>query len=143
MLVGKMNSIFSAARLMRDHEVNELIVVESRHGVNIPIGLLSGHDIVVNIIAEERGLDRLVVGDIFKDSLLTANEDNEIAVTLKRMRHEGARRIVIINKSRALIGILSIEHILDKLAEQLNDIDQIITRNDRRDMRQIVFKDHY
>ena len=127
-IIGKYDSIYSAARLMRDHNVTNVIVVESCNGINIPVGVVTDHDIVVAIIAEGLQPDTVSIGDIMMDGLLIANEGDDVVATLKRMRHKGIRRIPVIRENHGLIGVLSIDNILDALAEQLNDIDQIIIR---------------
>lgn len=127
-IAGKHDSIYTAARLMRDHNVMNVFVVESCGGINQPIGILTGRDIVVAIIAERLQPDAVSIGDLMKDTLLVANETDDVMVTVKRMRHKGIRRIPVISDNNGLIGALSIDNVLDALAEQLNDIDQIIIR---------------
>lgn len=127
-IIGKQDSICTAARLMREHHVSDVVVVESSNGINIPLGVLTDRDIVVKMIAAGLDLDAVSIGDLMNDQLLTANETDEVMTTLKRMRHKAVRRIPVIRQDRGLIGILSIDDILDTLAEQLNDIDQIIAR---------------
>jgi len=126
-ITGKQDSIYSAARLMRDHHVGDVVVVESSNGINIPVGVLTDRDIVVKMIAEGLDMNSVSIADVMSYQLLTANEGDEVMTTLKRMRHKGIRRIPVISQDSGLIGILSVDDILDTLAEQLNDIDQIIT----------------
>lgn len=128
-LIGKHDSIFTAARLMRDHHVSDVVVVESSKGINIPLGVLSDRDIVVKIIAAGQDLNTVSISDLMSDQLLTVNETDEVMPTLKRMRHKGVRRIPVIGNDSGLLGLLSIDDILDTLAEQLNDIDQIISQD--------------
>ncbi len=142
-VVGKINSIYAAARLMRDHHTSEVVVVESRHGVNIPLGLITDHDIITRVIAEELNLDAISVGDILSPHVLTANEEDEMAVTLKRMRHKVVRRILIVSQNKGLIGILSVDDILDTLTEQLNDIDQIVGSDLTNEMGHIANEHSY
>ncbi len=128
-IIGQQDSISRAARLMRDYHVCDVVVVESSNGINIPVGILTDRDIVVKIIAAELDLDAVSVGDLMNDQLLTANESDQVTVTLKRMRHKGIRCMPVICQDNGLIGILSIDDILDTLTEKLNDIGQIISAN--------------
>lgn len=127
-IIGKHASIYTAAQLMRDHRVSEVVVVESTKGINMPVGMITDRDIVVDLIAEERDLQTIVVGDAMHNNLLMSYDNDEVIATLKRMRHRAIRRIPVVSRDRGLIGMLSIDNVLDQLTEQLNDIDQIIIR---------------
>lgn len=127
-IIGKTDSIYTAAALMREHHVNYVVVVESSGGNNIPVGSLTDRDIVVEIIANNLDLGMLTIGEVMKPTLLVASEDDTVMSTLKRMRYKTLQHIPVINSYRALIGVLSIDGILDLLTEHLNDIGYIINR---------------
>lgn len=127
-IIGKQDSIHAAARLMRDYSVTNLIVVESCGGINMPVGILSDRDIVIAIIAEGLPSDTVTVGNLMTDTHLIANDNDDVMATLKRMRLKGVRRIPVVSDQHGLVGVLSIDNILEALSEQLNDIDQIIIR---------------
>jgi len=126
-IIGKSDSIYRAAALMREQRVNYLVVVESNLGNNIPIGALTEHEIVVDIVAERLNLDEITIGDVMQPRLLLANEHDNVIQTVKRMRHNSVRCIPVVDAKKALIGVLSIDDILDRLAELLNDIGHILT----------------
>lgn len=125
-IVGKSDSIIKAAKLMRQHHVGDVLVVELRNGERAPVGILTDRDIVIEVVAEETDLNALTIQDVMSFKLITSNENDDLMITIKRMRINGIRRIPIINQAGGLVGILSIDDILDVIAEQLMDIDQII-----------------
>ena len=127
-IVGKSDSVYRAAELMCDQHVDYIVVIESLGGNNIPVGMVSDHDIVVDMIAKRLDLQAAAVGDVMHAPLLVADEQDLVMTTLKRMRHENERCIPVVTASGALLGILSIDEILDMLSEQLNDIGYIINR---------------
>lgn len=139
-IIGKSDSIYHAAELMRDKNANYIIVVESRQGENIPIGITTERDIVVKMVAERLDLDKVTIGEVMQPQPLVAHEDDHIAQTVKRMRHSGVRCLPIINADDVLIGILSIDDILDKQAELLNDIGHILTRQQTRTHEQLFVR---
>ena len=141
-IIGKDDSIVKAAKLMREHHVGDVIVVEIRNGERTPIGILTDRDIVVSVIAEEVNLNDILISDIFTYKLITANENSDLMSTIKRMRINGIRRIPIVNQAGGLVGILSIDDILDVITEQLMDIDQIIVtgQNKEKEARTTVLK---
>lgn len=139
-IVGKTDSIIKAAKLMREHHVGDVLVVESRNGEQVPIGVLTDRDIVIEIVALETDLDALTIQDVMSFQLVTSNENDDLMVTIKRMRKSGIRRIPIVNQTGGLVGILSIDDILDVITEQLMDVDQIIVneQDKERDKRPTI-----
>lgn len=125
-IIGKSDSIYSVAMLMREHQVSYIVVVEPDHGNNVPIGAITDRDIVVEMIANRMNLDSVVVGEVMNTQIMLANEHDDVMMTLKRMRHNKVRCMPIVNADRALVGTLSIDNILDTLSELLNDIDYIL-----------------
>lgn len=125
-IVGKNDSVIKAAKLMREHHVGNVIVVEIRNGERTPVGILTDRDIIVNIIAEELSLDAVLIADIMTPKLISICESSDLMTAIKRMRINGIRRIPVVNEAGGLVGILSIDDILEVIAEQLTDIDQII-----------------
>lgn len=132
-IISKNESIRKAAKLMRKHHVGDVLVVESKNGERVPIGIVTDRDIVIEVIAEDANLDELWVEDIMSFRLVTSNEKDDLMTTIKRMRNNGVRRIPIVNQAGGLVGILSIDDILDVITEQLMDVDQIIAKENSKE----------
>lgn len=141
-IIGKSDSVYHAAELMRDKQVNFLIVVESHQGENVPLGIVTERDIVVDAIANRRDLGDVTIGDVMRPNLMVAHEDDQIVQTVKRMRNNGVCCLPVINDNGILTGILSIVDILDNQAEVLNDVGYILSQqlhtlaNERLTVRQ-------
>jgi CBS domain-containing protein len=58
------NTALEAAKLMRQHRVGDVQVVEERDGVSVPLGIVTEHDLVVEIMAPELDYMVITVGDI-------------------------------------------------------------------------------
>jgi CBS domain-containing protein len=126
--------IAEAAKLMRQHHVGTLVVVEEVDGSRrIPVGIVTDRDIVVEIVAP--GLDPAVitVGDIATPELVTARENEGLLETIEIMRHRGVRRLPIVGAEGELVGIVSVDDILETLAEQLGDLARIVERERARE----------
>lgn len=132
-IIGRGDSIVKAAKLMREHHVGDLLVVESRNGERVPVGILTDRDIVVEVIAEQADMDSVTIEDVMSYKLIVAHENDDLMSTIKRMRVNGIRRIPIVSQSGGLVGILSIDDILDVITEQLMDIDQIIVNEQAKE----------
>lgn len=142
-IIGKSDTLVHAAELMRDKHVNYLVVVESHHGNSIPVGAITEREIVVELVAERQDLDDTTIGDIMQPHLLLAHEHDDILQTVKRMRHNSVRSVPIINADGALMGVLSIDDIVDKLAEVLNDLGHILSRQQTPAQEKIIEQREY
>jgi CBS domain-containing protein len=127
------DSIVSAAELMRRHHVGDLIVVDDREGLRVPVGILTDRDLVVEILAKGVALDAVNVGDIMTTELLTARESDDTYDTIARMRNGGVRRMPVVNAQGALVGIIAVDDLLDLLAEELGSLAKLVARGQARE----------
>ena len=63
-IVQRDNTVLEAAKLMRQHRVCDVQVVEDRDGERVPIGIITDHDLVVEIMAPELDYMVITVGDV-------------------------------------------------------------------------------
>ncbi|MBJ7311783.1 CBS domain-containing protein [Rugamonas sp. CCM 8940] len=121
-------TVQGAALLMRNHHVGDLVVVEQPNGERVPVGIITDRDIVVSVIA--LGLDpaSLLVGDIMVEELMTASEDEDVYETIERMRFKGIRRVPVVNSLGGLTGIVSIDDLVEFLAEEMGELSRISSR---------------
>lgn len=135
-IVEKGASLVEAARLMRDYHVGDLIVVEKSAAGPKPIGLLTDRDIVVELIAEGIDLKAVTIGDVMSFDLHTAWEGDSLGDALKHMRDKGVRRIPVIDRDGLLVGIMTVDDIIEVMAEQLGDVVKLISHEQRREQKQ-------
>lgn len=119
-------SIVSAAQLMREHHVGNVIVIDRRDGIRVPIGIVTDRDLVLEVLAKDVPVHACTVGDIMSFDLVTANETDSIWGTLQRMRARSIRRIPVVSGTGALVGILSADDLLELLSEELSSLAKII-----------------
>lgn len=123
----------AAAQLMRARHVGFLIVVEppERGGKQKVIGVITDRDIVVAVIAREVPARELMVGDVMTREPLLAEEGQPIESVLCLMREVGVRRVPVTDQQGYLVGVLSLDDVLEAMAEQLVNIAASI-RSERR-----------
>lgn len=128
------DSIYTAAKLMREHHVGSVVVVEDiPEGVR-PVGLVTDRDLVVEILALDLDPSQLQVGDVMSSELLTGKESDGIWVTLKRMRSEGVRRLPVVSNEGLLQGIISVDDLLELLVGELADLVSLSSREKEREI---------
>lgn len=128
-------SLSDAATLMREHHVGSLVVVKEGDPGRAPIGIITDRDIVVEVVAE--GLDHkvLTVGEIMGGELVTAREQDNMLDVLQVMRRRGIRRVPVVTDSGSLAGIVTIDDLLEIVAEELDDVVQAIASGRERETR--------
>ncbi|MCO6411994.1 MAG: CBS domain-containing protein [Thiogranum sp.] len=126
-------SIDEAVRLMREYHVGDLVVIEQFGAERVPLGVLTDRDIVVEVLAEAVDSAALAVKDVMSAPLVMAREDEELADLIARMRSHGVRRVPVVNLQGGLEGILTVDDILELLAEQMNGLAGLIRVEQQRE----------
>jgi CBS domain-containing protein len=119
-------TILEAAKLMRRNHVGALIVVDEQGGKNIPVGILTDRDIVVELLAAEIDLDSVSIGDAMSYELVTATERDDLMETVEKMRGWGIRRIPVVGADGSIVGILAADDMIELIAEQMSNLSKLI-----------------
>ncbi|MGZ8225222.1 MAG: CBS domain-containing protein [Methylococcaceae bacterium] len=126
LIAQKNDTVVEAARLMRKYHVGNVIIIEERNGLKYPVGIVTDRDIVVELIAKEVDINSVTLGDIMYREITLAKENDNINETIKIMRQKGIRRLPVVDDSGALIGIVTLDDLIDLIAEQLQDLAELI-----------------
>jgi len=129
--IDKAASILDAARIMRNHHVGDIVVVDGKK----PVGVITDRDIVVEIVAKEVDLASVAVGDVMSLSIATAEEDADLFETLRFMGVKGVRRLPVLDADGGLVGILSVQDAMQVLVKELNFMTDVATRQVERERR--------
>lgn len=131
---GRETSALEAARLMREHHVGDLIVVDEVDGRVTPVAVVTDRDLVIEVMAQ--GLDpaMLRVGDLIVDELVTAGEDEVVYDAIWHMRGKNIRRLPVVDAHNHLVGVLTADDVTRFLAEQLTEVARIPALQIKREM---------
>lgn len=127
-VVDRTDSVRKAIDLMRSHHVGDVVVVEQHGEKNIPLGILTDRDIVLEILAEDVDPETVVVGDAMSYELQCVGEDVKLLDVIKVMRAKGIRRLPVVDSQGGLVGIIAVDDILELISEQLSDLVSLISR---------------
>jgi signal-transduction protein with cAMP-binding, CBS, and nucleotidyltransferase domain len=128
-------TITEAARMMRDHHVGSLVIVEMQQGLTKPVGIITDRDLVIEILAEGIDLNTVTVGDVMSFALLKISEQESVFDTAQRMRARGVRRVPVISETGALIGILALDDMLELLSEELSLLAKLTSRESEQEQK--------
>ena len=132
------DTLREAAARMRDTHAGTVVVVDERHGMRVPIGILTDRDIVVSCLARtDRHIGATTVADVMSAEVITAAESDELVQVWRRMRTLGVRRMPVVDAAGALVGILSVDDLIEYLAgtDQLDELAHLIKRERSEEIR--------
>ncbi|MBE9516263.1 MAG: CBS domain-containing protein [Proteobacteria bacterium] len=132
-IVEKNEPVREAINLMRHQHVGDVVVVETQDGSPKPLGILTDRDIVIEILAKNVDPDKLTAGDVMSTDLETVEEDVALLDAIELMKKKGVRRLPVVDRSGGLQGILTVDDILELIAEQLTGITSIIAREQEQE----------
>ncbi len=124
-----------AAKLMRQHHVGDVIVVDDRNGVQVPVGIVTDRDLVMEIVATELDITVITVGDIMALELFTINESTDIFEAIRFMRSKTIRRLPIVDEDGELIGVLTLDDVLELLSEELLNLAKLVRYEQKKEIR--------
>jgi len=132
-IVQPNSTVIEAAKLMRQHHVGDVLVVEERGGVRVPVGIVTDRDLVVEIMAPELDQRVITVGDLIMPELATVDEDAGVSETIEYMRVKGVRRLPVVNKGGGLVGIITLDDLLELLAEELLALAKLVKHEQKKE----------
>ena len=121
-------TVAAAARTMRQFHIGDVVVTRLENGRRIPLGIVTDRDIVIGVVATDLAPNALTVGDIMGKELATAQESEDVFDAVQRMRNKSVRRMPIVDAGNNLVGIVSIDDIIEILAEEMNQLAHLISR---------------
>lgn len=124
-----------AAEVMRKHHVGAVAVTDPQDASHV-IGLLTDRDIVVDALALGKSVDECTAASLCHPQLvgvpITATRHEAIA----HMLQHGVRRLFVAHADGSLSGLISMDDLLEAMAEELGDLSRTLRVNlEREDAR--------
>ena len=124
-----------AARLMRQHHIGNLIIVDRLDGSRKALGVVTDRDIVIEVVAAGVDPESLRLGDMLTGRLVTVEESTSITETIRTMALHGVRRLPVVDAAGTLTGVVSVDDILPQLATPLAALADLSGRARRYEMQ--------
>lgn len=126
-------TLSGAARLMRENHVGCLVVVEETGGLRIVVGVLTDRDIVTAVVAPGLDLNSFCVEDVMTTDLVTAREEDSLIDLMRAMRRKGVRRVPVVGGQGELVGVVTLDDVLDIMAQELGLLVAAIDSEGKRE----------
>jgi CBS domain-containing protein len=127
-VAGRGTTAREAAKLMSENHVGNVVVVEDIGGRRVPVGIITDRDIVRNVVAEALDASLFTLGDLMARDLVTVREDQGVFECMQQMRINGIRRMPVVELKGGLIGIISLDDLIQLLAEEMSELAKVIVR---------------
>lgn len=126
--------VTAAAQLMRNRHVGDLVIVQDPEE-RVPLGVITDRDLVVEVLGN--GLDpaTTTLGSLMQRPVVIANEKEDTAVVLERMRTHGVRRVPVVDAHGAAMGIITLNDLLKVLVDEAAALVEIMSRGQDHERR--------
>jgi signal-transduction protein with cAMP-binding, CBS, and nucleotidyltransferase domain len=119
---GRDASALELARLMREHRVGDVVVVDEQDGASTPIGIVTDRDLVVEVMANSVDPDMLRADEMIVGELVTVLDTELVYDAIWHMRRKGVRRLPVLDAHGCLAGILTADDVTRFLALELTEV---------------------
>jgi CBS domain-containing protein len=128
--VERDHTVLHVARLMREQDVGAVVVVDEERR---PIGICTDRDLAVRAFAKQgaspssQPVDRIMTKPVF-----TVDEDVLLFDVLRLMARKRIRRMPVVDpKSRAMVGMASMDDIILLLTTELTNVAEVLGHSSR------------
>ena len=133
--IEKGASVAEAARLMREHHMGSIVVVDETKGARRPIGMLTDRDIVIEFVTQDVAPEDVEAGDAVGAEVVTVSVDTALYETIELMLQHGVRRVPVVDKDGALVGLFASDDALELLTEQLQQLAWLVSKQRRQESK--------
>lgn len=114
----------AAAQAMRDQQVGALVVTQPAPKRRKVVGVLTDRDLVVEALASRPAPADVPVGEVMSRSVVAVPASADLAETAAAMRDEGVRRMLVVDDSHHLVGVVSLDDVVEALSGEMADVTQ-------------------
>lgn len=122
-LADRGESVQLAAERMKAENVGTLLVVDADRK---PIGILTDRDLALRVVAGGLDARKTKVGDVMSAHPRWVSETAAIEDAVATMRGLAVRRLPVVDDAGRLVGIVSIDDVLELVTEELSDLGRIV-----------------
>ncbi|MFN9707761.1 MAG: CBS domain-containing protein [Burkholderiales bacterium] len=126
-------SVDRAAQFMREHHVGSLVVTDTIGAGKLVVGILTDRDIVTSVVAKGVDPKKLTVEDVMSRDVVTSLESDTLMDVLSNMRRKGIRRVPIVSLQGTLQGLITLDDMIEILAEQMQSLVMAINSEQIRE----------
>jgi CBS domain-containing protein len=116
---------------MADNDVGTLVIVEGGDRQKA-VGILTDRDITVRCVAARLDPVETAIEDVMSAPLHTVDEHTPIEDAVARMGRAATRRLVVTGEDNSVVGLLSLDDILDVVIGETEAIGRLLQQQKPR-----------
>jgi len=109
------DNVADVARLMKDNDIGPVPIVEGPS--KKLVGIVTDRDLALKVVAEGRNPSSTKVRDVMTKDVVTCRADDEVEDALDAMSKNQLRRILVVDDSDTLVGIIAQADIATRMNE--------------------------
>ena len=113
-------TLLAAAGLMRDNHIGSLLVTGEAPQEASVLGVITDRDLVVRAMAHNVVPAEATVGQFMTRELVMVPSTATVYEAMETMRTSGVRRLGVTDADGELVGVLSLDDIVEPLAAELS-----------------------
>ena len=122
-LADRDESVQVAASRMNTRNVGTLLVLDEH---KCPVGIVTDRDIAVRVVGKGLDPNATLVESVMSPTPDTVTESTPIETAIGVMRAGSHRRLPVVDDEGSLVGLISLDDILDLLSEEFLEIGKLI-----------------
>jgi CBS domain-containing protein len=119
----------AAASRMAKYGVGTLVVVTAGAS-DSPIGILTDRDVAIRCVAGDLDPDVTPISKIMSQPLRAIDENATVEDAIVRMAEAEARRLVVTGAEGKLVGILSLDDVIQTFVDEIAPIGRLFARQE-------------
>jgi CBS domain-containing protein len=116
---GPRTTALEAARLMREKQVGDVVIVSDPERERVPLGVVTDRDLATEVLGNGRDAALMPLAALARTPLVIAAQCEDVHEVLERMRAHGVRRMPVVDGRGALVGIVTLDDLLGALLEDV------------------------
>jgi predicted transcriptional regulator len=115
----------AVCRVMRDNNIGSVVIVKMQEEEPIPIGIITERDIVRTLGRETVDLNEQLA-DFMSKPIITIQSNSSAREAIHLMNSKNIRRIIVVDSSGKMVGILTQKDIFKEISRNPNLITSFI-----------------
>jgi CBS domain-containing protein len=126
-------SALEAARLMRRRHVGDVVVVSDPERERVPLGVVTDRDLAVEVLGNGRDAATVPLSGLMRSPVVIARDSEDLGAVIERMRLHGVRRIPLVDEGGSLVGIVTLDDLLQALLTDMRTLLESQTKAQKRE----------
>jgi len=124
-MVTAATSVSAAADSMRLLDEPILVVTDDQGGRRAAVGIVTEREIARRVVTAGMDPSRLALADVMQSNPGFVNESDDVYETACWMHRNRLREAVVHDASGSLVGIVTIAHLIDLLADEFVEFAEV------------------